>query len=161
MISELEKEFDKYRIFGDKRDFDLIKVYKNTEGENCVIHVNVPYMYPDVQNDLDNKKNLSYDCVKEAIKEFKNVLLNNGSKNVILARVDLTKEYDIDNEALLPMTSYYVIKEARRTDSKRARQLENTMLENMKLITDFRQGRITKKQFNKARQKQMKKVKNI
>jgi hypothetical protein len=164
MISEYEKEFDKYRIFGDQRDFEIFKVSENREGENCVIPIYTPYMYPDVPDDAENKKELSPDCVKEAIEEFKRVLKRDGGKPILLARIDLTKPFDLNdlsNQAALPISSYYVLKEARRTDPKRARQMENLMFENQKIITDFREGRITRKQFDKLMIKQRKKIKNI
>lgn len=160
MISKCENDFDEARIFGDERDFELIRVYKSNDGPNCIISIRVPYMYPEFQNDPQNKRELSPKCVTEAIQEFKKVLLFNAGKSVILHKIDVTQPekdpLDVSNRAPMMMSSYYEIKEARRTDPEKARQMENLMVENLKLITEYREGRISKKKFDKEMQKRQK-----
>lgn len=164
MVSELEEEFDKYRIFGDPRDFKLFRVYKNNQEGDLSVPNYAHYMYPDVEDNWENKIVISPECAREAIKAFKRVLSTEGQKVDLLMRIDLTKPFDINdtnNQAALPLTSYYELKEARRTNPKKARQMEKIMFENMKIITDWRQGKISKKQFEKAMQKQRSKVKKL
>lgn len=160
MIPKYENSFDEARIFGDERDFELIHVYKSEDGPNCIVPIRVPYIYPELQKDPQNKRELSPECVTEAIQEFKQVLLNKARESVVLHKIDVTQPekppLDMSNRSLVMMSSYYVLKEARRTDPEKARQMENQMIENMKLITEFREGRISKKKFEKEMLKRRK-----
>ena len=69
---ELEKEFDRLRIYGDKRDLDLFKpIHKDHEIARCVIHIKSPRLYPQLALDIDNAISMCEKCVIEYIEFFK------------------------------------------------------------------------------------------
>lgn len=44
LLRQLEAKFDEKRIFGDERDLEICRIYKNDTGNNCTIPIRVPYM---------------------------------------------------------------------------------------------------------------------
>ena len=68
----LEKEFDKYRVYGDNRDFDLFDPkHKKHQKARCAIHLKSPRLYPKLAFDVDNMISMCENCVIEYIEFFK------------------------------------------------------------------------------------------
>ena len=155
LIRQLEAKFDEKRIFGDERDLEISRLYKNDTRNNCTIPIRVPYMYPEMKQDPRNKIMLSPKCVKESIETFIKTRIRNSTEHVILFRIDITNtnDLDLDNNALVTMFNYYEIKEARRTDPEKANKIENRINGNKKLIFKLRDGLITEKEFEKEMSK--------
>lgn len=155
LLRQLEAKFDEKRIFGDEKDLEICRIYKNDAGNNCTIPIRVSYMYPEIKQDPRNKIMLSSECVKESIEIFIKTRIRNSTESVILFRIDIanTNDLDLDNNALIMMKNYYEIKEARRTNPEKANKIENRINENKKLIFKLRDGLIREKEFEKEMSK--------
>ncbi len=80
----LEEEFNKYRPFGDERDFEVLKELTcNRESQIfCEIHNKAPHLFPEIALDPDNLVYMCENCVINAIEFFKkNPNINNLTLN--------------------------------------------------------------------------------
>ncbi|NVM54296.1 MAG: hypothetical protein HWN66_11395 [Candidatus Helarchaeota archaeon] len=55
-ISNLEKKFSEFRVYGDERDLEIFEAKENPDGPNCEIYIRAPYIYPELKSDPENKK---------------------------------------------------------------------------------------------------------
>ena len=69
---KLEELFNRYRIFGDERDFKIISQCGNDLVELlCVIHKKSPDLHPKEAYNQDNLIVMCSGCVEKAINKFK------------------------------------------------------------------------------------------
>ena len=148
-IVALESKFDAYRVFGDERDFDLIKRYSEPNATNCTIPIKVPYVYPELKDDPSNLIKLSPNAVNDAIKVFVKYKLRHWREVVSYRRIEdkITDDFGLENNCAIPISTYTFLQNLRRTDPIKAKQNTQRMLRNIKVIDDYKYGRITEREF--------------
>ena len=67
-LHELSIEFEKRRVYGDPRDFDVFDGKADKSGNNCVVLEFSGYTYPELVGDPKNKRNLSVESIKDAFR---------------------------------------------------------------------------------------------
>lgn len=110
-LNQLELEFEKRRVFGDPRDFDIFEGKVDEGGVNCIVPVMSGYTYPELINDPENKRTLSIDSIKNAFREFIRYKVSHAPEGVIWERIDVNKHtfHDTANSMLVSLQSYQKI----------------------------------------------------
>ncbi|MFX0035183.1 MAG: suppressor of fused domain protein [Candidatus Hermodarchaeota archaeon] len=115
-FDQLAIEFEKRRVYGDPRDFDIFDDKEGKEGNNCIVSKFAPYTYPDLIDDLPNKKALSVDSIKSAFREFIRFKVSHAPEATIYERIDVNKHtfHDPQNSILVSLQSYQRMMEGRK-----------------------------------------------
>lgn len=148
-IKILERKFDEFRVYGDERDFEIFKEAYDPKGPNCIVPIKVPYIYPELENDQTNQLKLSPKTVKDAIGEFVKYKLRNWSKVVVYRRIEdkMTDDFGLENNCAVPISSYTLLNNTRRTNPAKAREYALKILKNKQTIDNYRYGKISEKEF--------------
>ncbi|MBA7664977.1 hypothetical protein ES703_73043 [subsurface metagenome] len=117
-LSQLALEFEKRRVYGDPRDFEIFEGKADEGGVNCVVPVMSGYNYPELINDPENKRDLSRDSIKSAFREFIRYKVSHAPEGVILERIDVNKHtfHDVSNSILVSLQSYQKVIEGRKIE---------------------------------------------
>ncbi|MHA2326192.1 MAG: suppressor of fused domain protein [Promethearchaeota archaeon] len=148
-IKILEMKFDEYRVYGDERDLEIFIGTSDPQGPNCNVPIKVPYIYPELKNDQSNQMILSPKAVKNAIGEFVKYKLRNWSKIVVYRRIEdmMTDDFGLENNCAVPISTYTLLNNTRRTNPAKAREHALRILKNKQTIDNYRYGKITEKEF--------------
>ena len=116
-LDQITIEFEKRRIYGDPRDFELFEE-KEEEGKNCIVSRFAPYTYPDLINDPQNKLKLSVDSIKEAFREFIRCKVGRAPEATVYERISSKKHtfHSIENSALVSLKSYQELLNGRKRE---------------------------------------------
>jgi len=148
-IKVLERKFDEYRVYGDERDLEIFKETYDLEGPNCTVPIKAPYIYPELKNDQSNQLKLSPKVVKNAIGEFVKYKLRNWSKAVVYRRIEdkMTDDFGLENNCAVPISTYTLLNNTRRTNPAKAREHARRILKNKQTIDNYRYGKISEQKF--------------
>ncbi|HEC40207.1 hypothetical protein LCGC14_0652700 [marine sediment metagenome] len=115
-LEDLRIEFEKRRVYGDSRDFDLFDVEVDENGDNCVVPNMSAYNFPDLIDDPENKRSLSIDSVKKAFREFIRHTVSHAPEMTLLDRIEVNKHTfnDVKNSMLVSLQSYQKMIEGRK-----------------------------------------------
>ena len=113
----LSIEFEKRRLYGDPRDFNLFKA-RNDEGKNCIVSRFAPYTYPELINDPQNRVKLSVESVKDAFREFIRCKVSKAPEPTVYERIDPNKHtfHDVGNSLLVSLNSYQKMLDGRKIE---------------------------------------------
>lgn len=117
-LDQLAIEFEKRRVFGDPRDFDIFEGTQDDNGLNCVVSDFSPYTYPELVNDPENKRILNVQAIREAFREFIRFKVSHAPEGTIYERIDKNKHtfHDVSNSVLVSMQSYQKMLEGRKAE---------------------------------------------
>ncbi|HEC40145.1 MAG TPA: hypothetical protein ENI29_18045 [bacterium] len=161
-IKILEKKFDEYRVYGDERDLEIFKEISEPQGLNCTVPIKVPYIYPELKNVQSNKLILSPKAVKNAIGEFVKYKLRNWTKVEIYRRIEdkITDDFGLENNCAVPISTYTLLNNTRRTNPIKAREYAYRILKNIQTIDNYKYGKISEKEFKEEMRRVQEENKN-
>ncbi|MFW9973277.1 MAG: suppressor of fused domain protein, partial [Candidatus Odinarchaeota archaeon] len=148
-IKILEKKFDEYRVYGDERDLEIFKEAYDPNGANCSIPIKASYIYPELKNNPSNQIKLSPKTVKDAIGVFVKYKLRNWNKVVVYRRIEdkMKDDFGLENNCAVPLSTYTLLNNTRRTNPVKAREHALRILRNKKIIDNYRHGIISENEF--------------
>ena len=150
-IKALEKKFEKFRVYGDERDFEIFEVKENPDDPNCEVYTRAPYLYPELENDPKNITLLSPECIKTALVELIKYKFRNWTKVVLYRRIEdkMTDDFDPKNSCSVPLSTYTILLNARKTNPEKAKKLALRIVRNIQLINDFKLGKVSEQMFKR------------
>jgi len=150
-IKDLERKFEKFRVYGDERDLEIFEIKKNPNGPNCEVYIRAPYLYPELKNDPRNRTLLKPECVETALVEFIKYKFRNWTKVVLYRRIEdrVIDDFDRSNSCAVPLSTYTELINARRTNPTKAREQALRIVKNIQLIEDFKFGKISEQAFER------------
>lgn len=138
-LDKLVIEFEKRRVHGDPRDFDIFEGIADDSGLNCVVPEFSAYTYPELVGDPQNKKVLNVESIKVAFREFIRFKVAHAPEGTIYERIDKNKHtfHDVKNSMLVSLQSYQRMMEGRKAEYFGTRDVykENPMLANLLKIS--------------------------
>lgn len=148
-IRKLEKKFDRFRVYGDERDLEIFEVTQDPGGPNCEIEIRVPYLYFESKDDPNNNVLISPQCVESALSKLLQYKLRNWTKTVIYRKIEdrITDDYGLENSCAVPISTYVELLTARKTNPTKAREYALRIVSNMKLIDEYKNGKISEQAF--------------
>ena len=147
-LDELSIEFEKRRIYGDPRDFEVFDGKADKGGKNCVVSEFSGYTYPELVGDPENKMSLSVESIKDAFREFIRFKIAHAPEGTIYERVNVNKPtfHDTKNSMLVSLKSYQMMIEGRKAEYFGAKDVykKNSMLAKLLKISQEKEGVIKK-----------------
>lgn len=160
IITEMERSFKEFRVYGDERDFNLLKVKVTPEGNICQIPIKADFLYPESKYKDGSSILLSVENVKQALVQFVKYKYRNWTKIVSYDRIENkdTAPFDVSNSCAIPLSSYIEIINARRAGTKQAKEMSNRLKANTALIQQYKYGKITKTEYDKEWKRRNKEI---
>jgi hypothetical protein len=117
-LDELSVEFEKRRVYGDPRDFDVFDGKADMGGKNCVVSEFSGYTYPELVGDPKNKRSLSVESIKDAFREFIRFKVARAPEGTVYERINANKPtfHDVKNSMMVSMKSYQMMIEGRKAE---------------------------------------------
>ncbi len=155
VIKDLEDRFDDLRVYGDERDFEIFEPRNNPESSNCNIPIRASFLYPELKDDPKNKILISPECVEESLAVLVKYKFKNWTEVVSYDRIENrdTEPFDLSNSCVVPISTYTFLINLRRTNPSKAEEWALKIKRNIRIIDDYKYGKITEQQFQHKKSK--------